>query len=63
MPSVSRAQARFVQHKAAEGETWAKEWAAADEARGTGHLPSRAKKGNKASYYTKASFKPKAKVR
>ena len=62
MPSVSQAQARYVQYKAAEGEQWAKEWAAADEARGTKHLPSRAKRGNKASY-TKAAFKPKARVR
>jgi len=30
MPSVSKAQARFVRAKAAEGEGWAKEWAAAE---------------------------------
>ena len=68
MPSVSQAQARFVQHKAdeaAKGDrsaAWATEWAAADATRGTSHLPARAKKGNKASYL-KAAFKPKAGVR
>lgn len=54
MPSVSKAQSRFVFAKAAEGARWAKEWAAEDRKRGTRHLPNRKRK---------ASFKPKAGVR
>jgi hypothetical protein len=39
MPSVSKAQARFVRHKAAEGATWAKQWAS--EEGDTKRLPER----------------------
>jgi len=58
MPSVSKAQARFVRAKAAEGEGWAKEWAAAEGP--TNLLPERVghRKGKR-----KSSFKKKAGVR
>lgn len=54
MPSVSKAQARYVRWRASKGDAWAKQWAS--EEGPTKGLPER--KGK----HPKASFKAKARV-
>jgi hypothetical protein len=47
MPSSSKKQARFVEAEAKRGAKWAKEWRAADHARGTKQLPTRSRRKKK----------------